>query len=175
MTAALDGVPLIAQGYDQSQVDEYAARMSTLIRQSQAALADVERRLAEAQHRSQAAERALADGPTAAGALSSLGAKVEQTLRLAQEAGDLARGHGHREAEGIVSAAQLEARDITGRAAAEAQATRSSAEADSAQLLGRAKDEGGQLVADASRDAGATRALAERETVELRTATVHHV
>ena len=175
MIAALDGVPMVAQGYDQSQVDEYVARMSTLTRQSQAALADVEQRLREAQHRSEQAERALADGATAAGSLSGLGAKVEQTLRLAQEAGDLARGHGHREAEGIVSAAQLEAGDITNRAAADAQAMRSSAETDGARLLGAARDEGAQLVADASRDAGATRALVERETVELRTATVHHV
>ena len=39
MIAALDGVPMVAQGYDQSQVDEYVARMSTLTRQAQAQFA----------------------------------------------------------------------------------------------------------------------------------------
>ena len=54
--------------------------------------------------------------------LSGLGTRVEQILRLAEEQANDHRGEAKRESEGIISAARLEAREITDKARAEAAA-----------------------------------------------------
>src|SRR2546430_17085642 len=91
-----------------------------------------QRRLRQAEQRLSSIEQKLTDTnkqleensrPT----LSGLGTRVEQILRLAEEQANDHRGEAKREAEGIVSAARLEAREITDEGRAQARAMKATA------------------------------------------------
>ena len=127
------------RGYDRGQVDGYVQRMTAALTQAEQARAEAEQRMNESQRRLRQAEQRLSSveqkltdtnkqleensRPT----LSGLGTRVEQILRLAEEQANDHRGEAKREAEGIVSAARLEAREITDKARAEAAAMKATA------------------------------------------------
>src|SRR5437764_11959943 len=100
---------------------------------------EAQRRLRQAEQRLNSVEQKLTDTnkqleensrPT----LSGLGTRVEQILRLAEEQANDHRGEAKREAEGIVSAARLEGREITDEARAAAAAVTATAVRDASTL-----------------------------------------
>jgi len=122
------------RGYDREQVNSHLGRLNAALHQAQQDRADAEQRMNDAQRRLRQAEQRIAaleqklsdtnkqleenSRPT----LSGLGTRVEQILRLAEEQANDHRSEAKRESEGILSAARLEAREITDKARAEAAA-----------------------------------------------------
>src|SRR5579859_18626 len=131
---------VVLRGYDRQQVDGAINRLTATVTQAEQLRAEAEQRVAESQRRLRQAEQRLSQieqkltdtskqleensRPT----LSGLGTRVEQILRLAEEQANDHRGEAKREAEGIVSASRLEAREITDKARAEAAAMKATAE-----------------------------------------------
>jgi DivIVA domain-containing protein len=121
---------VVLRGYDRAQVDDFIGRLNGALTQSEQARTEAEQRMNEAQRRLRQAEQRLNSveqkltdtnkqleensRPT----LSGLGTRVEQILRLAEEQANDHRSEAKRESEGILSAARLEAREITDKARA---------------------------------------------------------
>ncbi|MER7003960.1 cell division protein DivIVA, partial [Dactylosporangium sp. NPDC000555] len=137
---------VVLRGYDRQQVDSKLQRLNAQLQQASQAREEAEGRLAEAQRRVRQAEQRLGtmeqklsdtnkqleenNRPT----LSGLGTRVEQILRLAEEQANDHRGEAKRESEGIISAARLEAREITDKARAESAAMKATAEREAGNL-----------------------------------------
>ncbi|MGH3645749.1 MAG: DivIVA domain-containing protein, partial [Micromonosporaceae bacterium] len=125
---------VVLRGYDRAHVDTYLQRLNQSIEQIKRAHAEAEQRMTDAQRRLRQAEQRSSGLEQKLGeqnkqleensrpTLSGLGTKVEHILRLAEEQANEHRAEAKREAEGILSAARLEAREITDKARAEAAA-----------------------------------------------------
>ena len=136
---------VVLRGYDRAQVDDFVGRLNAALAQSETARAEAEQRMNDLQRRSRQAEQALTSAQqkltdqakqieeSSRPTLSGLGTRVEQILRLAEEQANEHRGESKRDSEGIISAARLEAREITDKARAEAAAMKASAERDASQ------------------------------------------
>src|SRR6185369_4716017 len=158
---------VVLRGYDRPQVDDFVQRLNAALAQSEAARAEAEQRLGEAQRRHRAADQAKQLEESSRPTLSGLGTRVEQILRLAEEQANEHRGETKRDAEGIVSGSRLEAREITDKARAEAAAMKASAERDASNLRTVAEREAAEVRVQARREADTLRGDADRDTKQL--------
>src|SRR3954468_19154343 len=144
---------VVLRGYDRGQVDAHLGRLVAALNQSEQARGEAEQRMNDAQRRLRQAEQRLTGVEQKLGetskqleensrpTLSGLGTRVEQILRLAEEQANDHRNEAKRESEGILSAARLEAREITHKAPADAAAMKATTERESGQLRTHAERE----------------------------------
>ena len=156
----------VMRGYDRHQVDEHIRQIETEVRQHREQTQTLRQQLTDAHRQIQEQER-----PTH----SSLGARIEQLLRLAEEQATELVQAARSEANEIKAAAKVDAAELRAAAEGDAAELRAAAAADAAELRGAAEREADSIRTTARREADELTNTTEREVAKLRATADHEV